>query len=243
MAVGFTLVFVDTPEDVRDPEISAVAALDEPTRRRLYEHVVRQSSPVSRDEAAAALGLARKTAAFHLDRLADELLLDVVYERRSGRTGPGAGRPAKLYRRSARQVAVTLPDRRYELAGRLLAQAVEESDATGEPVRRVLHRKAAELGEQLGGQEEGAQAEAGVFGLLERYGFEPRREGDAVVLANCPFHALAREHTETVCGMNLHLLSGILQGLGDAEGMEAHLAPAPGHCCVRLQPARPERAA
>ncbi|WP_435884558.1 helix-turn-helix transcriptional regulator [Streptomyces toxytricini] len=239
MAVGFTLVFVDTPEDVRDPEISAVAALDEPTRRRLYEHVVRQSSPVSRDEAAAALGLARKTAAFHLDRLADELLLDVVYERRSGRTGPGAGRPAKLYRRSARQVAVTLPDRRYELAGRLLAQAVEESDATGEPVRRVLHRKAAELGEQLGGQEEGAQAEAGVFGLLERYGFEPRREGDAVVLANCPFHALAREHTETVCGMNLHLLSGILQGLGDAEGMEAHLAPAPGHCCVRLQPARP----
>ncbi|MEV4191586.1 helix-turn-helix domain-containing protein [Streptomyces toxytricini] len=232
-------MFVDTPEDVRDPEISAVAALDEPTRRRLYEHVVRQSSPVSRDEAAAALGLARKTAAFHLDRLADELLLDVVYERRSGRTGPGAGRPAKLYRRSARQVAVTLPDRRYELAGRLLAQAVEESDATGEPVRRVLHRKAAELGEQLGGQEEGAQAEAGVFGLLERYGFEPRREGDAVVLANCPFHALAREHTETVCGMNLHLLSGILQGLGDAEGMEAHLAPAPGHCCVRLQPARP----
>ncbi|CAL9598972.1 hypothetical protein SUDANB120_05401 [Streptomyces sp. enrichment culture] len=237
MAVGFTLVFVDTPEDVRDPEISAVAALDEPTRRRLYEHVVRQSAPVSRDEAAAALGLARKTAAFHLDRLAGELLLDVVYERRSGRTGPGAGRPAKLYRRSAREVAVTLPDRRYELAGRLLAQAVEESDATGEPVRRVLHRKAAELGAQLGEQEEGAKAEAGVFGLLERYGFEPRREGDAVVLANCPFHALAREHTETVCGMNLHLLSGILQGLGDAEGLEAHLAPSPGRCCVRLQPA------
>ncbi|MFI2433612.1 helix-turn-helix transcriptional regulator [Streptomyces sp. NPDC018693] len=224
-------MFVDTPKEVRDSDVSAVAALDEPTRRRLYDHVVRQPSPVSRDEAAAALGLARKTAAFHLDRLADEFLLDVVYERRSGRSGPGAGRPAKLYRRSAKQIAVTLPDRRYELAGRLLAQAVEESDATGEPVREVLHRKADELGTQLG-----EQNRTNVFDLLEKYGFEPRREGDVIVLSNCPFHTLAQEHTQTVCGMNLHLLSGILNGL-DAAGLEACLAPGPGRCCVRLQPA------
>ncbi|SDD31016.1 Predicted transcriptional regulator, ArsR family [Streptomyces prasinopilosus] len=231
MAVGFTLVFVDTPKEVRDPDVSAVAALDEPTRRRLYDHVVRQPGPVGRDEAAAALGLARRTVAFHLDRLADESLLDVVYERRSGRSGPGAGRPAKLYRRSARQVAVSLPDRRYELAGRLLAQAVEESDATGEPVREVLHRKAEELGAQLA-EQDGTD----VFGLLERHGFEPRREGDAIVLANCPFHALAREHTRTVCGMNLHLLRGVLDGR-DGTGLRACPAPGPGRCCVRLQPA------
>lgn len=235
--MGFTLVFVDTSKEVRDPDVSAVAALDEPTRRRLYDHVVRQTSAVSRDEAAAALGLARKTAAFHLDRLAEESLLDVVYERRSGRSGPGAGRPAKLYRRSTKQVAVTLPDRRYELAGRLLAQAVEESDATGEPVRGVLHRKAEELGARLG-----EQSGTDVFDLLERYGFEPRREGDAIVLANCPFHVLAREHTETVCGMNLHLLRGVLSGLdpaGPEVRFEACLAPGPGHCCVRLQPTAP----
>ncbi|MFI6106964.1 helix-turn-helix transcriptional regulator [Streptomyces sp. NPDC051310] len=231
MATGFTLVFVDVPEEARDADVSAIAALDEPTRRRLYDHVVRQQGPVSRDEAAAALGLARQTAAFHLDRLAGEALLDVVYERRSGRSGPGAGRPAKLYRRSAKQVAVSLPDRRYELAGRLLAQAVEESDATGEPVRKVLHRKAEELGAQLG-EQNGTE----LLDLLERYGFEPRREGDAIVLANCPFHALAQEHTETVCGMNLHLLRGVLDGLDEA-GLEACLAPVPGRCCVRLQPA------
>ncbi|MFJ4776522.1 helix-turn-helix transcriptional regulator [Streptomyces sp. NPDC088762] len=238
MAVGFTLGGVDTPKEVRDPDVSAVAALDEPTRRRLYDHVVRQPSAVSRDEAAAALGLARKTAAFHLDRLADESLLDVVYERRSGRSGPGAGRPAKLYRRSAREVVVHLPDRRYELAGRLLAQAVEESDATGEPVRQVLHRKAEELGTQLG-----EQNGTNVCELLERYGFEPRRDDDAgvgagagaIVLANCPFHALAQAHTQTVCGMNLHLLRGILRGLG-TSGLEASLAPSPDRCCVRLQP-------
>ncbi|MGW6642310.1 transcriptional regulator [Streptomyces sp. A244] len=230
MAVGFTLVFVDHPKEAPHPDVSAVAALDEPTRRRLYDHVVRRPGPVSRDEAAAALGLARQTAAFHLDRLADESLLDVVYERRSGRTGPGAGRPAKLYKRSARQVAVSLPERHYELAGRLLAQALEESEATGEPVRTVLHRKAQELGAQLAGQEP-----AGVFDLLEANGFEPRYDGDAISLGNCPFHALARDHTQTVCGMNLHLLRGVLEELGES-GLQACLEPSPGHCCVRLRP-------
>ncbi|WP_406728986.1 helix-turn-helix domain-containing protein [Streptomyces sp. GD-15H] len=236
MAVGFTLVFVDDtdevreqPDDARDQDVSAIAALDEPTRRRLYDYVVREPEPVGRDEAAAALGLARQTAAFHLDRLADQSLLDVVYERRSGRTGPGAGRPAKLYRRSTKQIAVSLPDRRYELAGQLLAHAVEESGETGEPVRDVLHRAARECGVQVG-----ADGHEEVLPLLERYGFEPRHEGDAVVLGNCPFHTLARAHTRTVCGMNLHLLRGVLDGLGDT-GFEARLAPEPGRCCVRLE--------
>lgn len=230
MAVGFTLVFVDDPKEVRDADVSAIAALDEPTRRRLYDHVVRQPGPVGRDEAAAALGLARQTAAFHLDRLADESLLDVVYERRSGRAGPGAGRPAKLYRRSTKQIAVSLPDRRYELAGRLLAQSVEESTATGAPVQEVLHRRAEELGTLLGGPGSGS-----LFDLLEQYGFEPRQEEGAIVLGNCPFHSLAREYTQTVCGMNLHLLRGVLGGLGES-GYAARLAPSPGRCCVRLEP-------
>lgn len=228
--MGFTLVFVSDPKEGRDADVSAVAALDEPTRRRLYDHVVRGPGPVSRDEAAAALGLARQTAAFHLDRLADESLLDVVHERRTGRAGPGAGRPAKLYRRSAKQIEVSLPDRRYELAGRLLAQAVEESAATGTPVREVLHRKAEELGGQLG-EPDGT----GLFALLERYGFEPRHEAGAIVLGNCPFHALARDHTQTVCGMNLHLLRGVVHGLGERD-YEACLSPGPGRCCVRLEP-------
>ncbi|MGC2999987.1 helix-turn-helix transcriptional regulator [Streptomyces sp. G35A] len=232
MPAGFTLVFVDDTEEGHGTDVSAVAALDEPTRRRLYDYVVRRPDPVGRDEAAAALGLARQTAAFHLDRLAAESLLDVVYVRRSGRTGPGAGRPAKLYRRSARQIAVSLPDRRYELAGRLLAQAVEESGATGEPVREVLHRRAREWGTRLGADADGRD----VLPVLERYGFEPRREDEAVVLGNCPFHALARAHTRTVCGMNLHLLHGVLDGLGEA-GFEARLDPEPGRCCVRLDPA------
>src|SRR6476469_2808218 len=122
-------------DEERPAKVSAVAALAEPTRRRLYEHVVAQGDPVSRDEAAAATDVPRATVAFHLDKLVGEGLLDVVFERRTGRSGPGAGRPSKLYRRAQCDVAVSLPERRYDLAGGLLAAALEEAQATGVPPR------------------------------------------------------------------------------------------------------------
>src|SRR6476619_5878053 len=127
--------------DDRTSGVAAVAALAEPTRRRLYEHVVRQAQAVSRDEAAAATDVPRATAAFHLDRLVDDGLLEVQFERRSGRTGPGAGRPAKLYRRAECTVSVSLPERRYDLAGELLAAAVVEADRSGERPAAVLDRR------------------------------------------------------------------------------------------------------
>lgn len=130
--------------------LAAVAALDEPTRRRLYDYVVRQPGPVSRDDVAAALSVPRPTVAFHLDRLVDAQLLAVGHERRTGRTGPGAGRPAKLYRRSDRRVTVSLPERDYELAGHLLATAVEEAGETGGSAREILALRARELGERRG---------------------------------------------------------------------------------------------
>jgi predicted ArsR family transcriptional regulator len=221
--------------DDRTERLEAVAALAEPTRRRLYDHVVRQPDPVGRDEAAAAVGVPRATAAFHLDRLADDGLLDVVRQRRTGRSGPGAGRPAKLYKRAATWVRVSLPERRYDLAGELLAAAVEDADGTGERPREALDRRARRLGEELG---RAAAAEGGpdaVLAVLEEHGFEPRAEGDAVVLVNCPFHALAERHTELVCGMNLQLVDGVLAGVGPC-GLAARLAPGEGHCCVRLEP-------
>src|SRR3954466_14107882 len=116
----------------RSAQVAAVAALAEPTRRRLYEYVGRRPHPVSRDDVAGAVGVPRPTTAFHLDRLVADGLLDVHYERRSGRTGPGAGGPAKLSRRSAGSVEVSLPERHYDLAGDLLAAALDEAQHTGE---------------------------------------------------------------------------------------------------------------
>jgi predicted ArsR family transcriptional regulator len=216
--------------------VAAVAALDEPTRRRLYDHVVRQPAPVGRDEVAAALDIPRATVAFHLDKLVDEQLLAVTFERRTGRSGPGAGRPAKLYHRSTRQLAVSGPERHYELAGQLLAAALTETDDSAEPAWVILERHAYRHGHEVG-----EAARAGYDGpdpltrALEDQGFEPRSHDGETVLGNCPFHRLARAHTDLVCGLNLSLLTGVLDGLGE-RSVHARLAPEPGFCCVRLSP-------
>ncbi|HSR22769.1 MAG TPA: helix-turn-helix domain-containing protein [Candidatus Eisenbacteria bacterium] len=223
-------------------DVSGVGSLAEPVRRDLYLYVVAQPEPVSRDQAAAGVGVPRHTAKFHLDRLVEEGLLDTDFRRISGRQGPGAGRPSKLYRRSAREVSVSLPERHYDLAGHLMAQAIGAAAAEGTPVLAALHRAAAEAGAALG---ERARAEADtdagrdplgtVCEALAAHGYEPHRHGDGVTLANCPFHALAQEHTQLVCGMNLALIGAVTQSLGDGA-LEARLDPGEGRCCVVVSP-------
>lgn len=209
--------------------LAAVTALAEPVRRSLFDLVLRSSKPVSKDVAAAELGLARSTAAFHLDRLAEEGLLEVEYARLSGRTGPGSGRPAKLYRTSEGEVGVSVPDRHYDLAGELLASAVEESTSSGEPVRDVLLRLAEREGTSLGAEASSLDE------LLVAAGFEPREDGeDGIVLANCPFHRLAQGHPDIVCSLNLELLRGAVGALGSAR--DVVLDPSPVRCCVRIVP-------
>ncbi|MFF0372285.1 MULTISPECIES: helix-turn-helix transcriptional regulator [unclassified Micromonospora] len=216
----------------RPDRIAALAALDDPTRRAVFDFVARSADAISRDAAANALGVSRRIAAFHLDRLADQGLLAVEYRRPAGRTGPGAGRPAKLYRRMAGEVAVSVPERHYDLVGGLLAAAVAESIDTGTPVKEVLDRTAYEAGRSIGA------AADDVVAALEEAGYEPRRQdqnGGALALGNCPFHRLAQQFTALVCGVNLQLLRGVADG---AE--EPHLVvldPSPGQCCVRLTPA------
>lgn len=218
-------------EDASD--LAAVASLDEPTRRRIYDHVRVQAVPLSRDDVADALQITRQSAAFHLDRLAEQGLLVFTFARRSGRSGPGAGRPAKLYQRSAREVSVSLPPRHYDLAGQLLAGAVVEAEQSGQPVQVVLDRRARDFGWALACEQPG-RGDAGVLvDLLGDHGYEPTAAGSDIILRNCPFHAMAQEHAELICGMNLHLLEGVLAGLG-RTGLRASLDPAPSRCCVRL---------
>jgi predicted ArsR family transcriptional regulator len=242
-----------------DAQVTGIAALGEPLRRALYRYVVAQGAPVSREEAAEATGVARHAAKFHLDKLAEEGLLAVEYRRPPGRRGPGAGRPAKLYRRSDRELRVSLPERRYELVGRLLAEAIVEAEARGVPVREALRDAARQAGRslgfgggfgELGGLGDGsADTSTGVASMataraaLAAHGYEPRRDADGLTLANCPFKALAQDYTELVCGMNLEVVGGLLAGLGVTD-LEARLDPAPGRCCVTVRgtaaPARKE---
>jgi predicted ArsR family transcriptional regulator len=220
-------------------QVSGVSALAEPARRALYLYVVAQSEPVSRDQAAAGVHLPRHTAKFHLDKLVEEGLLDTEFRRLSGRRGPGAGRPTKLYRRSARQVTVTLPERHYDLAAQILASGVTDAARDGAPVVDAVQRAAAQAGHRLGAAERSRDDNVGpsrldaVTAALTAHGYEPRIHDDLVLLANCPFHALAREHTALVCGMNLHLITAMLDELGYFD-LQARLDPGPERCCVTL---------
>jgi predicted ArsR family transcriptional regulator len=220
---------------------SGVAALAEPVRRDLYLFVVAQDAPVSREQAAEGVGVATHTAKFHLDRLAADGLLDVEYRRLGERRGPGAGRPTKLYRRSAREVSVTLPPRRYDLASTLMARAIESSARQGTPVLGALEQEADRLGRELAAHAAGpgpARRPGGavVREVLAEHGYEPCERDGAITLTNCPFRALVAEHTELVCGMNLALLSAVTAA---ADDLAARLDPAPDRCCVVLGPTRP----
>jgi predicted ArsR family transcriptional regulator len=226
----------------RERDAAGIGALADPVRRRLYLYVCSRPEPVGRDEAAEAVGVARHQAKFHLDRLEADGLLESEFARLSGRSGPGAGRTSKLYRRADREIAVSLPDREYELAGRLLADAVAGSAASGEPVLDVLHRLAAEHGRSLGrAMVAGGRApDSAVAALrlamvvLAEQGYEPRRAGERVLLANCPFHALAQAQTELVCHMNEALVAGVADSLAPHCPRVA-LDPEPGRCCVVLE--------
>jgi predicted ArsR family transcriptional regulator len=217
----------------RDPDLASLSSLDDPVRRRLYEVVSRQTEPVGRDEAAAAAGIGRALAVYHLDKLVESGLLTASYQRSAGRSGPGAGRPAKRYARSDREFAVTVPPREYELAARLLAQVVE-SDATGRS-RAALLDAARRLGSELGGRFWPGDLE----GVLAGHGYEPRRDDAGTIrLRNCPFHQLAEQHRDIVCGMNLGLIQGMVAGLR-VPGARPALDPSPGHCCVTIGADRP----
>ena len=217
-------------------QASGIGALADDTRRALYEYVSAQSEPVGREQAATALGLALHNVVFHLDRLVAQGLLEVEYRRLSGKTGPGAGRPSKLYRRAAGEFSVSLPPRRYDLVGDILAAAVARAE-DGIPLDQAVLECARREGlsaAQIEGLDQAGVLES-LAQILGNQGFEPKVDGDEMLLANCPFHALAQKHTELVCGLNQAYVQGAADGL--ATNLAACLEPEPGRCCVRVRPA------
>jgi predicted ArsR family transcriptional regulator len=235
-----------TSAESLETSITSVAALADPVRRRLYRFVASQPDGAGREAAASNAGISRALAAFHLDRLVESGLLDTGFRRLGARSGPGAGRPAKIYRRAAREVNVTLPERHYDVAGELLAAALDgsagSSDIAGSDVgaQERLDAEARALGASLGAE---ARKRAGsrpsrarlieaATGLLAERGYEPVAAADgSIVLRNCPFDALAQRHRPVICAMNFSIIGGIVEGLR-LHGIVTVLDPAPGRCCV-----------
>ncbi|MDQ4138591.1 MAG: helix-turn-helix domain-containing protein [Actinomycetota bacterium] len=208
-------------------EAALAAVLADPIRRAVYDWIRRADAAMTVDQTASALGLARSTAGFHLDRLVREGALRVEHRKAAGRVGPGSGRPAKFYSPASSELAVSLPTRDYELVGELLAGGIEAALAGGRPVDEALREVAESRGRRLG-------AEAGdLETALRETGYEPVREGDGFQFTNCPFHRLARAHTGLVCGLNGALLNGVLEGCG-ANGFQVQGVAPPEPCCARI---------
>ena len=226
------------PSDV-DQQLTGLAGLGDPIRRTLYRHVADRGVPVSRDDAAHAAGISRPLAAYHLDKLVDDGLLEPRYHHRGGRRGPGAGRPTKHYVRADRQLELSLPARDYAALAELLAGAVE-ADRSG-TATAALNRAAASLGADLGAEAatravpEGDQDQvlAAVRQALATRGYEPYDDADgAIRLRNCPFDRIAARHRELVCGANHAMLGALTDRLGGDPPIRAVLDPQPGRCCV-----------
>lgn len=196
-------------------EVAAVAALADPTRRKVYDAVVAGDGVVGRDQIAHELGMGRTLAAFHLDKLAEAGLLEVSFVR-----GPAGGRPAKLYKRSAAEVAVSVPPRSYVDAAELLAEALDKAGAD-----LTLHKVAQKRGR--------TEKRSDMWEVLRERGYEPYAVHDTVKLRNCPFHLLAQEFPPLVCGMNMALLTGMAEGA--KWPVRAVMQAQPGHCCVALE--------
>lgn len=226
-------------------DIDAIAVLQDPVRRRLYEYVAAQGREVGRNEAAEAAGVARTLAAHHLDKLADAGLLESGSRRLTGRSGPGAGRPAKVYTRAQGERSVSLPARDYRTAAELLAEAAEQAGLDA-GLFAAAHRR----GEALRGSAAPCGGLEEAMGMLAARGYEPHLEtaegetgaegengaegekGAPVVrMRNCPFHAVAERFPPLVCGMNLALLEGLLGADGPVR---ARMDARPGECCVVL---------
>jgi len=211
-----------------DRDLAAIALLQDPVRRALYGHVVAAGGEVSRNQAAEAVGVQRGLAAFHLDKLVEAGLLEASFRRLGDRRGPGAGRPAKLYRRAAGEVAASLPARTYETAAHLLAEAVDQTGADLE-----LQAAARRAGQAAGRRRPQAGRGPAIEQVLGARGYEPYRDGAGLRLRNCPFAQLAHEFPVLVCAMNLALIEGLLDGIGEPPG-RAVMDPAPGRCCVAV---------
>jgi predicted ArsR family transcriptional regulator len=227
-----------------DEAWASMAVLAEPTRRRVFDAVRESRGPVTREAAAAAVGITPRLAAFHLDRLAEAGLLLVDYARPSGRGGPGAGRPAKRYAPAPVELEVTVPPRRYNLVARILAAAIADApQAADEGARAAAHaegRQAGELHRQP--RRRGAtSATAGAVAALERLGYEPIEDEDhRVRLRNCPFHDVVDVAPALVCGLNKEVVAGVLEGLDVQHRCRAQLDGVPPDCCVTVSQ-RPRR--
>jgi predicted ArsR family transcriptional regulator len=242
------MVAMMKPVESRPASVAAVAALDDRVRRGLFEAVRDAGRPLTRDEAANAVGISRKLAAFHLDKL---VAVGLLTSGIAARTARRVGRAPKVYQPVRETIDVSIPPRAYADLASIMVEAVA-GQQHGETASEAGYRIAAQRGRAAG-----ADAVRGVRGrlgveralaltcdALSAEGYAPyeapdpatsrRPEDRAIRLRNCPFHLLAEQSPELVCRINGAFLNGLLEGLR-AEPLAVQPTPPEGECCAEIR--------
>jgi len=245
--IGSTLGRVDAgsprrgePAAAVTSSLAAAAALADVSRRRMYEFIRAGRRPITREEAAATVGISRKLAAFHLDKLVEVGLLRASFAPVGGIRR--VGRTPKVYEPTEAGVHISIPERQHDLLAEVLIDAVLAED-DGRSAREAAIDIARERGIRLGGEERERlrpgrlgteRALTLIAAVLAGQGFEPDREGPIRLrLRNCPFQPLAGKAPGLVCVLNHAFLTGVVDGLRATSAMPL-LRPCPGGCCVEF---------
>lgn len=197
------------------------AALGDPTRRAIYVAVRESGEPVTTARVAELFGLHPNVARHHLDKLAADGWLVVSYRRRQGKSGPGAGRPAKTYEPSTREVSIHFAPRRYELLVELLVRVLQR--VAPADIARVAEEVGREYGTELAGEIGApdvpgyAEAVQAVAVAMTGLGFsvDPDVDGQQLLTSHCPFGEAAADHPDVVCSLDRGIVTGLVGTLTD----------------------------
>jgi predicted ArsR family transcriptional regulator len=199
-----------------------LAAVGDPELRETLLYARGQARPVTADDLASAKSVHRNVARSRLERLVTAGLLAPGYERRSGKAGPGAGRPAKTYSVVPQLDSIEFPQNHFESLAAMLVDAVG-ADGGSERLREV----GVAFGRELGRAAElrpVKKLEVGFERLCEAVrglGYQAsveRVDKDEAVIATptCPLRPLVRSRPEAVeidRGMWAGLASCALSGV------------------------------
>lgn len=177
-------------------------AAGDPELREALVFARGQARAVTADELAKAQGVHRNVARSRLERLVEAGLLTAAFERRTGRSGPGAGRPAKTYAVAPELEAIQFPDRRYEALLAMLMDALPE---------RGREERLREIGVHFAGRlardahlRPAKTLQAGIEAVckaMRGLGYqasvvEVSEHGAVIATPTCPLRPLVREHPE-----------------------------------------------
>jgi predicted ArsR family transcriptional regulator len=193
------------------------ASLGDPTRRAIYIAVRESPEPMTTSKVAGLFDIHPNVARHHLDRLADDGYLRVSQARRSG--GPGAGRPAKTYEATSKEVSVHFAPRRFEMLTEMLFKVLAEVappnlSAVAEKVGRAYGQ---ELASEIGaphdpGYDEAVQAVASAMTGLG-FSVDPDVDGQRLLTSHCPFGETATNHPDVICSLDRGIVAGLFGAL------------------------------